>query len=69
MRIAERMPKKGWVNDFVKPIIPPKQSVSKTNKKDENKYIDRQCHNTPGDITSSKYTIKVPMYDSGYPGE
>ena len=67
--IAERIPKKSLVNDLVKPIIPLERPVKKTTKKDELKHIDHQCHNTPGDATSGKYTIKVPMYDSGDPEE
>ena len=67
--IAERIPKKSLVNDLVKPIIPLQRPVKKTTKKDELKHIDHQCHNTPGDTTSGKYTIKVPMYDSGDPEE
>ena len=67
--IAERIPKKSLVNDLVKPIIPLERPVKQTTKKDELKHIDHQCHNTPGDTTSGKYTIKVPMYDSGDPEE
>ena len=67
--IAERIPKKSLVNDLVKPIIPLERPVKKPTKKDELKHIDHQCHNTPGDTTTGKYTIKVPMYDSGDPEE
>ena len=28
-------------------------------------YIDHMYHNTPGDITSGKYIIKIPRFDSG----
>ena len=57
------IPNKGKVNAFVKPIIPLELPAAKTGK-DEVKSIGNQCHNTPGDNTTGKYTIKITMYDS-----
>ena len=49
-------------------LIIPLERTTNHNKKDV-KYIDYTCHNTPGDATSGKYAIKVPVYDSGHPEE
>ena len=63
------IPKKGKVNAIVKPIIPLERPAAKTGKKDKVKSIDHQCHDTPDDNIMCKYTIKIPMYDSGDPEE
>ena len=52
------LPKKDKVNAIVKPIIPLEHPAAKTGKKDEVKSIDHQCHNTPGDNNTGKFTIK-----------
>ena len=64
----ERIPKNGKVNNYQTPIIPLQRTVVHDNKKDI-KYIEHTCHNTPGDSTTGKYVIKVPIYDSGHPEE
>ena len=67
MLMNERIPKNGKVNNYQTPIIPLERTVS-SDKKDI-KYIEHTCHNTPGDSTTGKYVIKVPIYDSGHPEE
>ena len=68
MLMNERIPKNGKVNNYQTPIIPLQRTVVHDNKKDI-KYIEHTCHNTPGDSTTGKYVIKVPIYDSGHPEE
>ena len=55
------------LNNYQTPIIPLERTVA-SDKKDI-KYIEHTCHNTPGDSTTGKHVIKVPIYDSGHPEE
>ena len=63
----ERIPKNGKVNNYQTPIIQLERTVVQDKK--DIKYIKHTCHNTPGDSTTDKYVIKVPIYDSGHPEE
>ena len=42
--------------------------LERLQKKDlkPSKHIDCMCHNIPGDSTSGKYIIKMPIFDSGF---
>ena len=63
----ERIAKNGKVNINQIPVIPLEHTMIH-NKKDV-KYIAYTCHNRPGDSNSSKYVIKVLVYDFGHPEE
>ena len=47
--------------ELVNPIIP----LERPEKEDlePSEYIDQICRNTPGDSTSGKYVIKIPIFD------
>ena len=64
-KIPKKYKSKYW--ELVYPITllecPEKEDLEPT------KYIDHMCNNTPGDITSGKYMIKTPRFDSGTPEE
>ena len=55
--------KKTHPSELVKPVIP----LARPENDEPNtlKYIDHTCHNTPGNTTSGKYVIKMPIFDSG----
>ena len=63
------IPKQGKHDAIVKPIIPLERPAVKIGEKDKVKSTDRQYHNTPGDNTTGKCTIKIRMYNSGDPEE
>ena len=69
VKIEEQIPPKNRTHPskLVKPIIP----LARTEKDDLDalEYIDHMCHNTPRDITSGKYVIKITKFDSGTPEE
>ena len=52
---------------LAQPVIP--LARPEKDKLEALEYIDHTCHNTPGDITSEKYMIKLPRFDSGTPEE
>ena len=65
VKIDKQIPKPP--SKLVKPII----SLSRTEKDELEalEYIDHISHNTPGDTTSGKYVIKIPIFDYSTPEE
>ena len=43
--------------------------MARADELDALEYIDHTCHNTPKDITSGKYVIKIPRFDPSTPEE
>ena len=64
-KIPNKNKSKSWelVNPIISPACPEKEDL------EPGEYIDHMCHNTPGNSTSSKYVIKISIFDSGMPEE
>ena len=60
-KIPKKNKQKSW--ELVNPIILLEIPEEKDLKPSE--YIDYICHNTPGESTSGKFVIIVPIFDSG----
>ena len=69
VKIEKLIPKKTKIlpRELVNPSIP--LASPEKDELDAPEYIDNTCHNTPGDITSGKYPIKIFRFDSGTPEE
>ena len=67
MEISIPKKAKSRPSELVKPIIP--LARPEKEETDPLEYIDCTCHNTPGDSTSGKYIVKIPIFGSGTPEE
>ena len=68
-KIEEQIPKKNktYPSKLVKPIVP--LARPEKDELEASEYIDQMCHNTPRDMISGKYIIKILRFDSGTPEE
>ena len=68
-KMEDKIPRKNKSKsgEFFFSIIP----LERPEKEDPkpSKYIDHTCHNIPGDSTSGKFVIKIPIFDSDTPEE
>ena len=67
--MEDKIPKKikSESQELVNPIIPLERPEMEDLEPSE--YKGHMCHNTPGDITSGKYMIKISRLDSCTPEE
>ena len=69
VKMEDKIPKEKETKKHQNQLFKPNILLTRLEKNELEalEYINHTCHNTPGDTTSGKYAIKIPIFDPGTP--